>query len=52
MGKLVLGVLGVRDVALDVFDWMVGVPCGARATSHAINLPGASGGVMEWEDFG
>jgi hypothetical protein len=52
LGKLVLGIMGIRDVALNVFDWMVSIPCEAWATSHTKNLLGATGGVWEWEYFG
>ena len=52
VGELGLGVLGVRDVALDVVNGMISVPGGSGAASQAVDLPGASRGVGEGEDLG
>lgn len=51
-GDFCLGLIGVGDVALDVFNRVVGVPCGALATGDAVHLPGAARGVGDGEDLG
>lgn len=47
-----LGFITVWDIALDIFDGVIGVPGGTGAASDAIDLPGAAGGVGEREDLG
>jgi len=42
---------GVGDVALDVFDRVIGVPGGSRAACDAVDLPWAAGSVGEREDL-
>nr|GMD10023.1 hypothetical protein Saspl_050514 [Ipomoea batatas] len=54
--SFVLG-LGLRvflggNIALDILDWVVGVPGGSCAASDAVNLPWAAGRVGEREDLG
>lgn len=48
-GELGLGVGGIGDVALDVFDGVVEGPIGAGAAGDAVDLPWAAGGVGEGE---
>lgn len=50
-GELGCGVGRVGDVALDVFDGVIGVPGGARAAGDAVDLPWAAGSVGEREDL-
>lgn len=52
LGELGLGFIGVGDIALNVFDRVIGVPGRSRATSHAVDLPRTAGSVGEREDLG
>lgn len=52
LGELGFGLVLVGDVALNVLDQVVGVPRGTRAACHAVDFPGAAGGVVEREDLG
>lgn len=47
-----MGVVGIGDVALDVFDGVVGVPGGTGAAGDAVDLPWTARGVWEREDLG
>ena len=52
LGKLLSGLIRIRDITLDVVDWVIHVPGGPGAASHAIDLPGSARGVREREDLG
>ena len=43
--ELLFGVPGIGYVALNILDWMVGVPAGPWPTSYPVNLPWTAGGV-------
>lgn len=51
-GKLGLRLVGIGDVALDVFDGVVGVPGGTGTSRHAVDFPWTAGCVGEREDLG
>lgn len=51
VGELRVGLVSVGDIALDVFDRVVGIPGRSRAACQPVDLPGATGGVGEWEDL-
>lgn len=50
--ELGLSFIGVRDIALYVFDKVIGVPGRSRATSNAVDLPRTTGSVGERENLG
>lgn len=50
-GELGVGFLRIGDVALDVFDGVIGVPVGTGTSGHAVDLPGTTWCVGEREDF-
>ncbi|KAJ4965276.1 hypothetical protein NE237_017125 [Protea cynaroides] len=46
------GFIGIRDVALDVLDGVIGVPGGTFATGYAVDLPGTARGIGKRENLG
>lgn len=50
--ELGVGILRIGDVALDVFDGVIGIPARTGTSCHTIDLPGTAWCVGEREDFG
>lgn len=50
--ELLFGLLGIRDVALNVVDGVVAVPRRTRTTCHAVDLPRPTGSVGQRENLG
>ena len=52
LGEHGLGLFGIRYIALDVLDEMIGVPVGLGAPGHSVHFPWAAGRIGQGQDLG